>query len=274
MSSNEIDQMKQRILDKYKRLNIEDRFTFTCDPGVSCFTRCCGDVNIFLTPYDVMRLKNNLGISSDEFLRKYTVAPFTKEQKLPIVLLKMDEATEKRCFFVDEKGCSVYKDRPWPCRMYPIGMAQAEGVDGKSGEEFYFIMAEDICDGLGQGKEWSAKEWMMNQGMDDYNEFGDMYKHLVLHPFFQQGNELPPAKMEMFYTTLYDLDKFREFLFESRFFDRFEMFPGQIERLKTHDHELLSFGFQWLHFALFGEPTMKVKEAELERIKKAKSEAE
>jgi hypothetical protein len=48
-------------------------FRFHCSPGVACFTRCCADVTIALTPYDVIRLKNALGISSDAFLEKYTM---------------------------------------------------------------------------------------------------------------------------------------------------------------------------------------------------------
>jgi len=43
-------------------------FQFNCNPGVSCFTQCCQDVTIVLTPYDVLRLKNGLKISSGEFM--------------------------------------------------------------------------------------------------------------------------------------------------------------------------------------------------------------
>ncbi len=254
-----IDDMKKRILEKYDRMGVEDSFTFKCDKSVSCFTDCCGDVNIFLTPYDIMRLKNNLKISSGEFLRKYTQSPFKKDQKFPVVLLKMNEQNNKKCFFVTEEGCSVYNDRPWSCRMYPIGFAQAEGEDGMSGEEFYFLMKEDICKGIGHGKEWTIKEWVMNQEIDPYNDFGESYKKLTLHPFFQQGNDLPPEKIGMFYMALYDLDKFREFLFESKFFDSFVVEPELRELLKTHDSELLRFGFRWLHFALFGQNTIEIK---------------
>lgn len=267
MNNQKIDDMKQRILEKYERLGVEDTFKFRCDSNVGCFTKCCGDVNIFLTPYDVLRMKNHLKMNSKEFLDKYTISPFTKDQKFPVVLLKMDDANEKRCFFVSEEGCSIYDHRPWPCRMYPVGMAQAQGVDGKSGEEFYFIMAEDVCEGIREGKEWTIKEWVMNQGVEDYNEFGDMYKHLTLHPFFQQGNDLEPAKMDMFYMALYDLDKFKDFLFNSKFFDRFELEPELIARLKISDSEVLRFGFRWLFFALFGEPTIPVKKDVLEKFK-------
>lgn len=267
MSDTEIKNMKNRIMDEYKRLGVEDKFCFGCDRNVSCFTACCGDVNIFLTPYDVLRLKNFLKISSSEFLVKYTVSPFTKEQKFPVVLLKMNEENNKRCFFVTEEGCTVYEDRPWPCRMYPVGMAAAECTDGKAGEEFYFIMQEDVCEGLKEKTEWTIKQWVQNQGVDPFTEFGEMYKHLTLHPFFQGGNDLPLDKMDMFYMSLYDLDNFRRFVFDSGFLNRFVVEPGLAEKIKTHDSELLRFAFRWLHFALFGDTTLTVKPEVLERLK-------
>jgi len=273
-TEKQIDDMKKRILEKYERLSIEDKFTFKCEPGISCFTKCCGDVNIFLTPYDVLRLKKRLGITSGEFIDKYTIMPFTKDQQLPVLLLKMDESNDKRCFFVGEQGCTVYEDRPWPCRMYPIGKAQAESADGKSGEEFYFIMAEDLCEGVGQGKEWSIHEWITNQGVLDYDEFGEYFKKLTLHPFFQKGGELPPEKIEMYFMSLYDLDKFREFLFESGFFKRFEVEDWLIEKLKVSDSELLRFGYQWIFFALFGEPTLKIRDDVLAKAKKTQEETQ
>jgi len=54
----------------------EEAFQFNCAPGVSCFTQCCQDVTIVLTPYDVLRMKNALEIPSGEFT--------DKEQKLVI----------------------------------------------------------------------------------------------------------------------------------------------------------------------------------------------
>ena len=31
-------------------------FTFACHPGVPCFTECCRELDLALTPYDVLRL--------------------------------------------------------------------------------------------------------------------------------------------------------------------------------------------------------------------------
>ncbi|KKK70948.1 hypothetical protein LCGC14_2918850, partial [marine sediment metagenome] len=54
------------------RLDPETRFKFRCHPGVTCFTKCCSNIDIMLTPYDVLRLKNRLGLTSDKFIEDYT----------------------------------------------------------------------------------------------------------------------------------------------------------------------------------------------------------
>jgi len=50
-----IQNLKEEIMKEYPRLTRDDTFTFACHPGVSCFNQCCRDVNIFLTPYDIIR---------------------------------------------------------------------------------------------------------------------------------------------------------------------------------------------------------------------------
>ena len=107
---------------KNVRMDPDHPFNFKCYRGVSCFTECCQDVTIALTPYDVLRLKRGLGIRSDEFIDKYTINLSRKKQIIPFVILKMNE-DDKKCPFVNkEEGCSVYEDRPWPCRMFPLDM--------------------------------------------------------------------------------------------------------------------------------------------------------
>jgi hypothetical protein len=91
---------------------------------------------------------------------------------------------------------------------------------------------------------------------------------LTLHEHFQEGKELGPANVQMFYQTCYNLDRFRSQLLESSFFDRFDFEEGTIERIKTDDEELLNLGITWLRFALFAENTMKVKDEVWERKKK------
>src|SRR4030042_1145523 len=162
---------KETILKEYPRLSPGSKFRFSCRKGLSCFTQCCGDVNIFLSPYDVLRMKRALKLSSGKFLGKYTLPPLLADQKLPMVLLKMNDDAHKSCPFVTPEGCSIYEDRPWSCRMYPLGMASSKTAQRADGEEFCFVVEEEFsCLGLKEDKEWTVEEWWKNQGIDIYTK--------------------------------------------------------------------------------------------------------
>ncbi|NNM05665.1 MAG: YkgJ family cysteine cluster protein [Gemmatimonadetes bacterium] len=266
--------LEEEILADHPRLGPEDKFKFRCHPGVPCFNTCCADVNIFLSPYDVLRLTDRLGISSTEFLETYTLLPVQKDMNTPVVLLKMQDNEEKSCHFLTDEGCGVYSDRPWPCRMYPVGLATSRDTeDGWRGERFYFLLKEDACQGHNEGKkdglEWTVQEWMDDQNVDAYDEWGEAFKELSLHRFFDDYGPLPPSKMEMFFNATYDLQKFREFVFGSSLLDRFEVDEDFIHQMQTSNEALLRFGFLWIRFAVFGESTMKVR-AEAEQAVKDK----
>jgi len=147
------------------RMEADHVFQFNCSPGVTCFTQCCQDVTIVLTPYDVLRVKNSLGISSDEFLDKYTIILSQENRLIPMVVLKMNEDT-KRCPFVSENGCSVYADRPWPCRMFPLDMND----DGT----FRLITDASLCKGLNENETLRISEWLIGQGIPIYDEINTL----------------------------------------------------------------------------------------------------
>ncbi|MFC1629599.1 YkgJ family cysteine cluster protein [Gemmatimonadota bacterium] len=252
--------LQKTIVDEKDRLGLDDSFQFGCHPGVSCFNSCCGDVNIFLSPYDVLRMKKRLGMSSMEFLKQYTLLPIQKDITTPVVLLRMNDDENKSCPFLKDSGCGIYSDRPWPCRMYPIGLAVSKDTpDGWSGERFYFLLKEEECRGFEESKEWTVREWLADQGVEEYDAWGEAYKELTLNKYFEEGNTLTPEKMEMFYTASYDLDKFREFVFESSLLDKFEIDEDFAEEMRIDDEALLRFGFLWLQFSLFGEQTVRVR---------------
>ncbi|MFC1958885.1 YkgJ family cysteine cluster protein [Chloroflexota bacterium] len=256
-----MENWKDNILNERERLSPDSEFKYSCHNGVACFGKCCGDVNIFLTPYDVLRMKKALDLSSEEFLGKYTLSLILQDQNIPVALLKMGEDEDKRCPFVTAEGCSIYQDRPWACRMYPLGLASSKTETETEGEEFCF-MADDesLCLGFREDKEWTVKGWLTDQGVDIYNQKSQAYMQFTLNKSFQEGKELVPAKVQMFYQTCYNLDKFRTNLFESSFFERFDIEEATIERLKTDDEALLDFGIKWLRFSLFAENTLKVKD--------------
>ena len=273
---SEINDFKKSILEEYPRMDENSKFCFRCHPGVPCFNDCCCDVNIFLTPYDIVRLKNKLGMTSDEFIKKYTLTPFDQNLKYPVLLLKMDETEKKACPLVSEKGCTVYSDRPWACRMYPLGMASPDEKSSQGAEEkFFFLLKEDVCKGFDENNEMNVKGWIEDQEIELYNKMGEGFKQITLHPFFQNPDSEPsPQKLEMFFMVCYNIDKFKEFVFESSFLEKFDVDADRVEKMRNDDAALLDFGYDWLKFSIFGENTVairtEVRDAKQKEIDKKK----
>ncbi|UCF36286.1 MAG: YkgJ family cysteine cluster protein [Acidobacteriota bacterium] len=244
------------ILEDAPRFKESDAFDFQCKPGLGCFNQCCADVNIALTPYDVLRLRTGLKISSTEFLDRYTILPFSAQQKFPVVLLRMQNDERRSCPFVRPEGCLVYSDRPWACRMYPVGLASpGEETD----EPFFFLIEEDPCEGHSSNTRQTIREWIRNQGAEKYEFHGEDFKQISLHPFFLDGGQLEPSKMNMLVMVLYDLDKFRRFVFESTFLQKFSIDEVTVEEARREDRALLRLGYRWLRFCLFGEDTVEIR---------------
>jgi uncharacterized protein len=269
------DQIPLRTADlpDCQRLGLDDVLEFGCTKILDCFTSCCRDVSIILTPYDVLRMKTALHLDSTEFLEKYTVLMCTQKQRLPLVMLKMNPQ-DKRCPLVTEAGCSVYAHRPWACRMYPLGLAEPKNPSPAE-HGFYFLLHEKQCHGHGQGKRCTVREWISSQGMDAFEMMGMSFKQLMLNEFWQKDEPLPPEKLAMFVLACYDLDRFRRFVFETRFLQLFEVHEARQEALRTDDAELLDFAMDWLRFSLFNEKTMRPKQGagELKRPAPAEPEA-
>ena len=56
----------------HEKYGLDSKFKFRCHKDIKCFTKCCSNIDILLTPYDVLRLKKRLKLSSAEFLSNYT----------------------------------------------------------------------------------------------------------------------------------------------------------------------------------------------------------
>ena len=245
------------ILTEYPRLSSEDRISFRCGRDLACFGHCCRDVSIVLTPYDVLRMKRALKLDSSEFLERHTLLPVSKEQRIPVVLLKMD-GPGTACPFVGEAGCGIYGARPWACRMYPLGVAEPRTPTPED-RPFHFLVRDGTCLGHDAGEPMTVREWRDQQGIDAYDAASTSFKDLMLHEWWDKGEALPPEKLEMFYTACYDIDRFRRFVFDSSFLTTFEVDPDRAAVMRQDDEELLEFAMQWLRFCLFGERTMRLR---------------
>ena len=152
-----------------KPITPEGIFSFACHPGVSCFNRCCHEIDVILTPVDILKMKTELNMSSDKFLTQFTTMQKMKGTGIPLVKLLMRENTNGACIFLDQKkGCSIYHTRPLVCRSYPLGLAsldprQSETQGEGQPTEARFIIREDICMGHREPKTWTLKDWMKDQ---------------------------------------------------------------------------------------------------------------
>lgn len=244
---------------------LDDKFKFSCHGALACFNKCCRDINIFLTPYDVLRMRKATGLSSQEFLDRYTI-PLIGEEGLPLVVLKMREDEEKTCRFVGSAGCSIYPDRPWACRMYPVFPVSSEQIE--------FVVEERAsCDGFMGDNETTIRDWKRNQGIATYDEMNKAYKEITYHDFFEKGGKLDRGKTKLVYGACYDLDSFRKFLFETRFFKIYDVAPEVIEKIREDDEELLNFGYKWVRFSLFSEDTLRLKDKKMDGLLQARGQA-
>ena len=233
------------------KLGPDSSFKFECHKGVKCFTTCCKGINIMLTPYDIVRLKNRLNLSSTEFLAIYTVPELLEKTDLPVVTLKLMDDDDQSCPFVREDGCIVYEDRPSACRYYPLGVASLshkEDID----DEFYFFVHESHCRGFEEKKEWTVKEWRQDQGVDIQDEVNSEWTDLVVRKrSFPPNIKLTDQAKKMFFMVSYNIDTFRSFVFDSSFLKRFEVDADTQQTLKSDDVALLKFGVNWLKDILF-----------------------
>jgi Fe-S-cluster containining protein len=247
---------------------LDSKFKFRCHIDISCFNKCCSRTNILLTPYDVVRMKKRLGISSGEFLEKFTYTHIDEKSSHPYAVLKMMDDNEGKCPFVTPGGCSIYEDRPANCRYYPVGQGlMIKGSEkGQVNEEFYFFIRDPNCLGYQENREWTVETWRIDQGLDLYDEMNKEWKEIQLRRDTPGQPKLDPKKQSLIYIASYDIDKFRRFIFESKFLDILDIDKEEVEKIKTDEIALMKFGFKYLKYILMLEETLKVKE-EYKKVK-------
>lgn len=234
------------MLEHARQTSPDHRFCFACHPGISCFTECCRELDLALTPYDVLRLKRCLGISSGTFLDTYVVMEWDEPQIFPVCYLTMVDDGRARCVFVSQDGCSVYPDRPGSCRAYPVGRGAARLEDGSMAESL-ILLSEPHCRGFEETTTQLVRDYLTDQGLPQYNQYNDALLPLLQHPLVQTGQFKPSrVQLDQYLLALYDLDQFRKQMNEGRIAMNRPLSPGQLRGLTGDDEELLLLGVHWL----------------------------
>ena len=251
-----------------EKLTYDSPLQFECHPGVSCFTACCHNIKIVLTPYDILMLRKRLDMPAHEFISQYTEPNYLEKTDMPGVQIKLTDE-KNACPFVTPEGCTVYSDRPTACRYYPVGMADFHEGGNEDNEtpledKFFFLVKEPHCKGFEEPKTWTIREWRADQGVDVRDEMNKQWLRLIMrrksHGF---QASLADAAQRMFFMASTDLDHFRRFVFESTFLETYVVDEETLEKIKTDDVELMLFSFKYLANTLFGAEGLEMKKGKI-----------
>lgn len=258
--------MKSIDADKLKELSgrlIKERetFRFRCFSEIECFNLCCRNLNLFLYPYDVVRLKEQLGVTSDEFLDRYVDVVLREGSYFPDVLLRMADNAEQTCPFLSAEGCRVYPDRPDTCRTFPVEQGMLLGPGESQGQRVCFFRPPDFCKGQFEEKVWTLASWAADQDAELFNKMTLEWSRVkaLFHrsPWKNEGPDGPGAKMAFMAT--YNIDSFREFVFGSSFLKRYKVKAALLKKIKADDLAMLRFGFDWVKLFAWGIASKKIR---------------
>jgi hypothetical protein len=239
---------------------------FRCRKGIACWNACCSNIDIALTPVDIVRLKHRLDLSSSEFLSKYTVPYEMEKDGIAGVKLKpVDGGTA--CRFMTTEGCGVYENRPTACRYYPVALLSMRRQDESVDRQSYAVVREDHCLGHREPVTQTIDAYRAGQGVVEYDDAARGWRQLILKKKSSGPTVGKPSKrsLELFFMTCYDVDRFRSFVASDSFGGVFDVPADELHEALTDDLKLLEFGYRFLRQVLFGEVSIALKSESVEQ---------
>jgi Fe-S-cluster containining protein len=249
---------------------------FSCHKGIGCWNACCANIDISLTPYDIIRLKRRLGISSTEFLRDYTVPyEMDKDSIAGVKFRPVENGTA--CRFMKPEGCGVYEDRPTACRYYPVALLSMRRQDEFTDVQSYALVKEDHCKGHEEARRLTIADYRKEQGVEEYDELARGWRQLILKKK-SCGPAIGAPSMksrQLYFMACYDIDTFRDYVESEVFKELFALSEEEWTQILSTDEELIQFAFRYLKQILFGENTLPLNETTAkERLEKWRSRQE
>jgi len=179
----------------------------------------------------------------------------------PEVLLRMSEVESKACPFLESSGCRVYSDRPHTCRLFPVEQGLIYQAQSPKPQPVHFFKPPEFCRGHFETRHWTPAQWSENQQAGAYNRmalrWGELKRLFQNDPWGAQGPAGPKAKMAFMAT--YNLDRFRDFVFNSSFLKRYKLKTKRLRQIEGDDEALLNFGFEWIQLFVWGLPSKIIR---------------
>lgn len=237
-----------------KPLEKNDTFSFSCHKDLACFNRCCRNLNLFLYPYDVIRMKKVLNMDSDRFLDTHVDVVMREGNFFPEVLLRMADNEARTCPFLSDQGCTVYPDRPDTCRTFPVEQGILFKNQSSPPEIVSFFRPPDFCLGRHEEQTWTLASWADDQDAILFNRMTARWAAIkalfTKDPWGPAGMNSPKGKMA--FMAAYNIDRFRDFVFQSSFLKRYRVKKALVKKCRASDRELLLFGFEWIRTFVWG----------------------
>jgi len=245
--------MKKKYYNEKENYN----FNFKCYSKLKCFTKCCINTDLELYPYDIIRIKKNLNISSENFLEEFTIPEFKDDFYFPVIKMKMEDSFEKKCQFLTKNGCKIYKDRPFACRVYPLECKTNRDIEK---EISYCIVKHNYCLGHYEKDIWTIKKWINNQEIDIFNQYNKYWIDIdtIFRNNAWEKNKIHPEFYKLIFSACYNIDNFKTSIYKF-LLPNFNIQKKALELAESSDLEMLKFGFQFVKFIFTGIGPLKWK---------------
>lgn len=248
---------------------------FRCHRDIACWNACCSNIDISLTPYDILRLSRRLKITTTDFLTRYTYPYELEPGGIAGVKLKPIE-NGSACQFMVPEGCSVYQDRPTACRYYPVALLSMRKQNEYTDTHGYALVKEAHCLGHNEPRPIKIEDYRKEQGIPEYDEHGRGWRQLVLKKKSSGPTvgKPTPRSLQLFFMACYDLDRFREFVATDSFNDVYDLPEDLKASIRSDDIVLMEFGFRLLRQVMFNEMSIPIKADAMEKRLAKKAERE
>ncbi len=231
-------------------LSLDSSFRFHCHEGLDCFNRCCRTPTIVLSPYDILQLKNFLGLTAGEFLERYTLKGVEERSNLPLIFINAYGSSQGGCPFVGPEGCTVYTRRPAACRLFPITMGSQLTEQGLV--DYYFCRRLEYCRGFEGQRQWTVASWQASQGFGEYDRGRREWMEILLQQGQRGPGRIDPRMQALVATMAYDLDQWRGLLADPAWRRRYNLAGPDLEAAMSDDLALLRLSYRCLQTLLFG----------------------
>lgn len=137
----------------------ESAFSYQCH---AC-NKCCHGKGIQVNPYETMRLSGLLRITTSEFRQKYLNQQMLKHKP-----------DSDACIFLGENGCTVHKDRPLVCRLYPLGRLRLD-----TGREIFTELTPHPESEGEYGTSSTVEGYLQTQEVESYLQAEKLYSEVI-----------------------------------------------------------------------------------------------